>query len=67
MNVHLDDYLVRLKLDEARAWAEQQALVRRLSPIRRPARVVLGRALIRAGHWLADPELRRRHARRVTA
>ena len=53
MNMYLDENLVRERLDEARAMAAQMALVRSLRPIRRPVRVAVGLALIRAGRWMA--------------
>jgi hypothetical protein len=59
MSTHLDECLVRERLDEARALAAREALVRSLRPVRRPMRVVLGWALIRAGHWIAGRAPRR--------
>jgi hypothetical protein len=53
MNAHLDEHLVRERLDEARAVAAHRALLRALRPARRPPRVIVGRALIRVGHWVA--------------
>ena len=53
MNIYLDEYLVKARLDEARSLAAQLALLRSLRPIRRPLRVAVGLALIRVGHWVA--------------
>ena len=65
MNVYLDEQLVRERLDEVRAMAAQQALVRSLAPVRRPMRVALGFALIRVGHWVAGRAPRRDQPSRV--
>src|SRR6266496_145810 len=59
MNTYLDEQLVRERLDEARAFAAQQALIQSLRPVRRPMRVALGLALIRTGHWVAGRAPRR--------
>ncbi len=67
MNGYLDEQLVRERLDEVRAMAAQQALVRSFRPVRRPMRVALGLALIRVGHWLAGRAPRRSQPSRVTA
>jgi hypothetical protein len=68
MNAYLDEQLVRERMDEARAIAAQHALVRSLAPARRPIRVTLGFALIRAGHWVAGRGTRRTYSsRRVAA
>ena len=53
MIMHLDDQLVRERLDEARAFAARQALIRSLRPVRRPVRVIVGVALIKIGRWVA--------------
>lgn len=53
MIMHLDEQLVRERLDEARADAARQALIRSLRPVRRPVRVIVGVALIKIGHWVA--------------
>src|SRR5262245_47582155 len=53
MNTYLQECLVRERLDEARALAAEWAAVRSLRPVRRPMRVLVGLALIRAGRWLA--------------
>lgn len=53
MNIYLDEYLVKARLDEARSLAAQLALLRSLRPVRRPVRVAVGLALIRVGHWVA--------------
>jgi hypothetical protein len=53
MNTHLHAQLVKERLDEARAQAAQRALLRALAPPRRPVRVAIGLALIRAGQWVA--------------
>jgi hypothetical protein len=50
---HLDEHLVRERLEEARAFAARAALIRSLRPARRPVRVVVGIALIKIGHWIA--------------
>jgi hypothetical protein len=67
MNVHLEEHMVRERIDEALAMAAQHALVQSLAPVRRPIRVAVGHALIRVGHWVAGREPRRSHTRRVTA
>ena len=68
MNVFLDEQLVRERIEEARAIAAQQALIRGLRPVPGPVRVALGLALIRVGHWVAGREPRRAGAQsRVTA
>jgi hypothetical protein len=67
MNIYLVEQLARERVAEARAWAAQDGLVQDLVPARRPIRVTLGLALIRAGHWLAGREQRNTRARRVTA
>jgi hypothetical protein len=53
MSTYLDAELVKERLDEARATAARLALIRALRPARRPVRVVVGFALIKAGHWVA--------------
>jgi hypothetical protein len=68
MNMYLDEQLVRDRLDDARATAARQALASRLRPVRRPVRVTVGLALIRAGHWVAGRAPRRAgEPRRVAA
>lgn len=68
MNLQLEEQVARQRLKEARAEAARWALVRSLRPARRPARVVLGHALIKAGHWVAGRAARRVSApRRATA
>ncbi len=68
MNTYLDEHLVRERLDEARAFAARQALIRSFGPVRRPVRLVLGRALIRTGHWVAGRQPKRAgEPSRVTA
>lgn len=68
MNMYVDEALVRERLDEARALAAHQALVRSVQPIGRPVRVTMGLALIRMGHWMAGREPRRAgEQRRVAA
>jgi len=59
MNLYVDTQLVKERLDEARALAARQGLVRSLRPAGRPVRVAMGLALIRAGHWLAGRGPRR--------
>ena len=67
MNPQLEEQVARQKLDEARAEAARWALVRSLRPARRPIRVTVGLALIKAGHWVAGRAPRRVEApRRVT-
>lgn len=51
---YLVECLIRERLAEARAAAARSALARSLPP-RRPARIALGRALIRIGHWMIGP------------
>jgi hypothetical protein len=53
MSTYLDAELVKERLDEARATAARLALIRALRPARRPVRVVVGFALIKAGHGVA--------------
>jgi hypothetical protein len=68
MNIYLDEYLVKARLDEARGLAAQLALIRSLRPIRRPVRVAVGLALIRVGHWVAGRAPKRAgNPSRVTA
>jgi hypothetical protein len=68
MNPQLEEQVARQKLDEARAEAARLALVRSLRPARRPVRVTVGLALIKAGHWVAGRAPRRvATSRRVTA
>ena len=50
-NEYLVECFIKERLAEARAAAARGAYARSLPP-RRPARVVLGRALIRIGHWI---------------
>jgi hypothetical protein len=59
MNLYLDERLIKDRLDDARASAARHALVRLLRPVRRPVRVALGLALIRAGRWMAGRAPRR--------
>ena len=59
MNLYLDEQLVRDRLEDARAMTARQALAQSLRPVRRPVRVALGLALIRAGHWMAGRAPRR--------
>ena len=68
MNLYVDGQLVRDRLEDARAFAARQALVRSFRPAGRTARVAMGLALIRVGHWLAGSAPRRAGApRRATA
>lgn len=68
MNPQLEEQVARQRLDEARADAAHWALLRSLRPARRPVRVMVGHALIKAGHWVAGRAPRRVAApRRVTA
>ena len=68
MNLQLEEQVARHRLDEARADAARWALARNLRPARRPVRVILGHALIKAGHWVAGRAPRRVSApRRATA
>ena len=53
MSTYLHEQLARERLDEARAMAAHLALLRKLRPARRPMRVAVGFALIKAGHWVA--------------
>jgi len=59
MNPQVEEQVVRQRLDEARAEAARQALLRDLRPARRPIRVAVGFALIRVGHWVAGRAPRR--------
>jgi len=67
MNIYQDELLARERLEEARAIAARDALLRSLGPVRRPMRMVVGRALIRAGHFVAGRPPRRTQASRATA
>jgi len=68
MNPQVEEQVVRQRLDEARAEAARQALLRDLRPARRPIRVAVGFALIKVGHWVAGRAPRRAsQPRRVTA
>ena len=68
MNLYLDEQLVRDRLADARVMAARHSLASRLRPVRRPVRVALGLALIRAGHWMAGRAPRRAgQPRRATA
>ena len=68
MNVYLLEQLVKDRLAEARVRAAWHALHHPVPPARRPVRVALGLALIRAGQWIAGPAPRRAgRARRATA
>jgi len=53
MYTHLEAWMVRERLEEARAFAARQAVLQSLRPERRPVRVSLGLSLIRIGRWLA--------------
>jgi hypothetical protein len=53
MNPQVEEQVVRQRLEEARAEAARQTLLRGLRPARRPLRVALGFALIKVGHWVA--------------
>ncbi len=53
MNTHLQECLVRERLNEARALAARNRLVRSLRTARLPVRVFVGLALIRLGRFLA--------------
>ena len=66
MNIYLEELIARERIADARAQAAQLALIQGLSPAPRRIRVAFGRALIRIGHWVAGPEPRHSHARRVT-
>jgi hypothetical protein len=68
MNPQLEEQVARQRLEEARAEAAHWALLRSLRPARRPMRVTVGLALIKAGHWVAGRAPRRVSTpRRVTA
>jgi hypothetical protein len=68
MNPQLEEQVARQRLDEARADAARWALLRELRPARRPVRVAVGFALIKAGRWLAGRAPRQAGApRRATA
>jgi hypothetical protein len=51
-NEYLAERLVKERLHEARALAARRALIDSLRPPRRPLRVVVGFAMVRAGHWV---------------
>ncbi len=44
--------LAEQRLAEIREFAAREALARAGRPPRRPLRIVLGTALVRAGHWM---------------
>ena len=68
MNPQVEEQVVRQRLDEARAEAARQALLRDLRPARRPIPVAVGFALIKVGHWVAGRAPRRTsQPRRATA
>ncbi len=68
MNPQVEEQMVRQRLDEARAEAARQALLRHLGPARRPIRVAVGFALIKVGQWVAGRAPRRAGGpRRATA
>jgi hypothetical protein len=67
MNTYLEEQLAHERLEEARAIAAHSAILRDLAPVRRPMRVAVGRALIRAGHLVAGRAPRRSQPSRVTA
>lgn len=52
LNEYFAEWLVRERLAEARALAARWALIDSVRPPHRPMRAVLGRALIRVGHWI---------------
>ncbi|MBI4247472.1 MAG: hypothetical protein HY614_09835 [Candidatus Rokubacteria bacterium] len=51
-NDHFVEWLVKQRLTERRADAQRYHLLSKLKRPRRPLRVALGTALIRAGAWL---------------
>lgn len=53
MNTHLEEWMVRERLEEARAFAARQATLSSIRARRLPVRVSVGFALIRVGRWLA--------------
>ena len=53
-DAYFAEWLVKTRLGEARAFAQRMALLDALRPPRRPARAVLGLALIRIGRWILD-------------
>jgi hypothetical protein len=53
MNIHLQECLVRERLNEARALAARNRLVRSFRTGRLPVRVFVGLTLIRLGRFLA--------------
>ncbi len=53
MNMHLEEWVIRERLEEARAYAARRAVLSTLRVKRLPVRVSAGLALIRAGRWLA--------------
>jgi hypothetical protein len=68
MNPQMEEQVARQRLEEARAEAARRALLRQLRPARHPARVALGFALIKVGHWVAGRAPRRAgQPRRATA
>jgi len=68
MNPQMEEQVARQRLEEARAEAARWALLRQLLPARHPARVALGFALIKVGHWVAGRAPRRAgKSRRATA
>jgi hypothetical protein len=59
MNPQLEELMARQRLDEARAEAARYALLRDGRRARRPLRIIVGFALIKAGHWVAGRAPRR--------
>lgn len=59
MNTHMELELATVRLEEARAWASRQAVIKSLRSPRQPMRVVVGLGLVRVGRWLARPAVKR--------
>ena len=54
MDLYWMEWLARERLDQARAWAARQALIREALSDRPGLRLRLGGLLIRLGTWLRD-------------
>jgi hypothetical protein len=59
MNTYLDWLVVTQRIEDAQAFAARQRLIASLQPTRSPLRATLGRALIKAGRWVAGEAPRR--------
>lgn len=67
MDYYFTEWLLKTRLGEARALAEQLALLEALCPPRQPARRALGLALIWLGRWVLGELPQRGEARDLAA